>query len=874
MNNFKRTALLVAVVFLTSALPQAAFGSSNAVASVPSSSVTLTSPSRVGAVNDPGTPAPLDDFVRPPVPERGTSLEYTYVSSPLSGTMKTTLVTVKLADMTVDQTNSAVPVAAARASLNASAAYWARQTANRVDISLVSSQTAFSSSARSTQSPAEIADIVASELGWVQTAYTALVIFVPGGYLNNGAAGMTYSNGSFGGRIVMPQNSRLTTPVLTHEFGHALGLDHANSLQCGSGVADVGPGSYAGFADASCSIRAYGDNLDIMGISHYDYMPVISSTFWEMGRFGYGNEISDAGTVTAAKTVTLKPWAGDEAGRATKFTDPKSGEVYYLELRIPIGYDAGLAVGGNRGVKITQQGSGNSSILLPSSTLPFTGYYSSSQAWQAGSTFTTHTGTRVTIESVTDAAAVVTLRPQGKPAVGYAESMAINSSADKASLDVRGWAFDGADPSGSSQVHIYVTDPGGVRTGYAVAANQPRPDVNAVMQVAGDHGFTKSLDLTAVGTYSVCVYALGSVETADLGCRTLSLPGSAPPVGYLDSVFVGLSNGSPVLRATGWTFDPGTPAASIPVHVYVTDPAGKTTSQPFTADSPRTDVNAIMGVSGNHGYSAEIPIAVSGQYTACAYGLAVSRFNLGNSLLGCKSISAQATAAPIGYLDSTVLNSASTAASITVSGWSLDPGTPSASIPVHIYVTAPDGTTTSTAHTANLVRADVNAVMGTAGNHGYTAAVPINQPGTYRICAYGLAVSVLPLGNSLLGCQNVTAGATPPPVGYLDSARIRTDVQGATLTADGWTLDPGVPAASIPVHLYVTYPDGSTRGTAYMADMPRPDVNTIIQVQGDHGYSETIPVTQRGTYTVCAWGLGVAGLSSGNTQLACRQATF
>ena len=851
------------VIVLSSAVPQFAVA---APAGVPV-------PATVPAVTDPG-PVPVDDFVRPEVPQRDVESEYTYVDQPLAGTIKTTLVTVKLADKTVEETNTAVPMAAAQASLSAASAYWSTQTAGRVNMSLIKAVTALPSAARSTQSPNEIVDIVSRELGWTQTSYTALVMYIPGSYLTNGAAGMAFSNGSVGGRIIMPQNSRLSTPVLTHEFGHTLGLDHANSLQCGSGVSDVGPGPYGGFADSSCSIKTYGDNLDVMGISHYDFMPAIGAPFWEMGRFGNGNEIVDAGTVTTTKSLTLKPWAGTAAARAAKFTDPKSGEVYYLELRAPVGYDVGKAVGGNRGVKISQQGSGNSSIMLPPSTLPISGNYSSTQAWQAGSTFRTHAGTQVIVESVSDTAALVTLRPPGAPAVGYAESVAITRSGDSASLEVRGWAFDGAKPAESSPVHIYVTTPGGVRTGYAITANQPRPDVNTIMQVTGDHGFTKSFDLTTAGTYGVCVYALGSVQTADLGCRSLTLAGSAPPVGYLDSVSVALSNGSPVLRAEGWTFDPGTPAASIPVHVYVTDPAGKTTSHPFTADKPKADVNAIMGVTGNHGYRADVPITLSGQYTACAYGLAVSKFNLGNSLLGCKSISAQPTAAPIGYVETTSVNSAATVASITVKGWSLDPGTPSASIPVHVYVTAPDGTTTSTAHTADQVRADVNGVMAVTGNHGYQASIPISKAGTYRVCVYGLAVSSLPLGNTLLGCQVTTANATAAPVGYLDSVKVLAGTQGANLTAKGWTLDPAVPSASIPVHLYVTYPDGTTKATAYVADNSRPDVNTIIRVAGDHGYEEAIAVTQRGTYTVCAWGLGVAGLSEGNTHLGCRQATY
>jgi hypothetical protein len=855
----------MAAVMLAAALPQAASAATQIDAGVQ-----LAVPS----VTDPNPAPAVDDFVRPVLPATRAKSEYTYVSAPLAGTMKTTLVTVQLADKSAAATDAAVPMDAAKASISAAKNYWRSATSGRVDITLVETKTLHKSAARSNQSPGDIADIVTAELGWKQDPYTALVLFIPGGYLNNGAAGMTYSNGNIGGRIVMPQNSRLSTPVLAHEFGHALGMDHANSLQCGSGVSDVASGPFAGFADSTCTIRPYGDNLDLMGISHFDLMPVISASFWEMGRFGNGDEIANLGTVSSTRSVNLRPWAGSGANRAAKFTDPKSGEVYYLELRAPVGYDSGIAQNGNRGVKITQQGGGNSSILLPPNTRPFPGYYSNAQAWQEGQTFTTHAGTKVSIDSVSNTAATVTIRPPGSPAVGYTEKAAITRSGDKATLNVSGWAFDSAKSSTSSPVHIYVTTPAGVRTGYAQTADQPRADVNQVMGVTGNHGFSRSFNLTATGVYQVCVYALGSVETAELGCRSLTVEGSAPPPGYLDSLTLVKASGVTVLRALGWSFDPGTPTASIPVHIYVTDPAGRTTSRAITANKSRPDVNLVMGVTGGHGFSADIPVTAGGQYTVCAYGLAVSRLTKGNSLLGCKSATPQTTPAPIGYLDSAVPATNARAATITVNGWALDAGTPGASIPVHLYVTGPDGTTTSSAHTANQVRDDVNQVMGSTGNHGYRVSVPAKKPGTYRICAFGLAVSPFPLGNTLLGCQAVTVAATPAPVGYLDSVRVQLGVTGSAIIASGWALDPGMNGTSIPVHLYVTYPDGTTKATAYVANGARADVNSVFQVPGNHGYRVSIPVVKRGTYKVCAWGLGVAGLSAGNTQLGCLRATY
>jgi hypothetical protein len=862
LRKYNTARLALAVALVASVLPQVALAA-------PQVAARAAAPIAVATVEDP-MPAQPDDFVRPEPATSQLKSEYTYVASPLSGTMKTTLVTVQLADKTTAQTESAVPMAAAKASLSAAAGFWANASAGRVNIALVNSKSVHKSAARSTQSPAEIADTVTKELGWTQASYTALVMFVPGGYLNNGAAGMTYSNGSIGGRILMPENSRLTIPVLAHEFGHTLGLDHANSLQCGSGASDVAAGPYSGFEDSSCSIRTYGDNLDVMGIAHYDVMPAISASFWEMGRFGAGNEITNLGTANSAKSVTLKPWAGQGAGRAAKFTDPKSGEVYFLELRAPVGYDAGIAVGRNRGVKITQQGGSNTSILLPPSTLPFSGYYSNSQAWQAGSTFSTHTGTRVTITSVSDSAATVTILPPGTPAKGSFDSAGFSLSGSSAKLDLKGWALDPSRSSASTNVHVYVTAPNGVRTLHVIPADQARPDVNQVLKVSGNHGFLRSLAITAAGKYEICAYAIGSWQNTSLGCKNVQAPGTPAPAGYLEAVSPVMESGQPWLKVTGWTVDPGTPAASIPVHIYVTSPDGQTTSRAFVAGVSRPDVNSVLGVNGSHGYEASLPLTQSGVYRVCSYGIAVSALPAGNSQLGCQSVTADVAASPKGFLDSLALNNSGQSATLQMAGWSFDPGSPDASIPVHLYVTGPDSKTTIVKVAADAPRNDVNAVMKIDGVHGYNSSYPITLAGTYKVCAYGIAVSWLSLGNSLLGCSTVAATPAAPPVGYLDDAGLQDSGSSAALTASGWTYEPASFASSNAVHVHVTGPDGKTTIHAFSAEQPRADVNAVMAVTGRHGFNVSIPITRPGQYKLCAYGISVSPLSGGNQLLGCR----
>ncbi len=879
MHSLRRTALQTAIALLTAL-------TSLSVVVQPATADPRTSPGLSGSASavvnvpavdepeheheHPDMPPQPDDFVRPEPPAGALSTEYTYVNSPLAGTMRTTLVTVQLADKTAAETDSAVPMNAAIASVVASRGFWSFASSGRVQISIVAERHLHKSAARSTQSPWDITETVSRELGWSQTSYSALVLFIPGSYLNNGAAGMTYSNGGIGGRILMPQNSRLTTPVLAHEFGHTLGLDHANSLQCGSGVSDVAPGPYDGFADPSCSVKTYGDNVDLMGISHYDYMPMISASFWDMGRFGDGNEIANLGTLTAARTIVLKPWAAPGSNRAAKFTDPKSGEVYFLELRTPVGYDAGKAVGGNRGVKITQQAPGNSSIVLPRSTLPFSGYYSNTQAWQAGSTFVTHAGTRVTIDSLSDSSATVTIHPGGLEAKGAFDSATATVTSSSAELVTQGWAVDPATSASSTDAHIYVTAPNGTRTGYAVRADRSRPDVNSYLGISGNHGFQHSLVVQTPGTYEVCVFAIASYQNTALGCKNV-VAAIASPVGYLDHVSLAIEGNQAKLKANGWAVDKGSPAVSIPVHIYVTSPGGETLGYALTAGEPRPDVNQAIGVSGSHGYSWALPISISGQYKVCAYGIHVTPMSAGNSLLGCRSIDVPGADRPVGYLDWLSFRNQGESATLEIGGWSYDPGSPAASNPVHLYITAPDGKTTSQAVSADILRSDVNTAMKVSGSHGYRASIGVNQVGTYRVCAYGIYISVLSKGNSLLGCQSVTAKAAESPVGFLDSVAVESSGASAAIVSSGWTLEPTQPAASNPVHVYVTGPDGKTAGYAFGTTQLRADVNAFMSVTGNHGFRTSVPISQPGKYRVCAYGIAVSPLSAGHKLLECRE---
>lgn len=322
-----------------------------------------------------------------------------------SGDIKVHLAMVQLADR-----KATIPEAEARAAITTSSDYWQAMSNGRLSMSVTSVEHR-NSSATSALSYTAMMDRIAAEIGWSPSPYKALVVFVSSPTLSDGAYGAGWSYNGTSGRVLMPLPATLTKSVVTHEFGHVLGLMHANSLVCTDGAQDTATNADGSFANRNCSIAEYKDTLDVMGASQPS-RPVISSPSYEFGGFGSGYEVLNAGKAEGRKSYQLKAWGGADNHRAVKFTDPVSGENYYLELRLPVGYDAATAVNAygktNSGVKIVQS-MGAGSVALPPNTRPFDGYYGTNQAWQAGQTFKTHAGTRVTIDWISSNAAGVTI---------------------------------------------------------------------------------------------------------------------------------------------------------------------------------------------------------------------------------------------------------------------------------------------------------------------------------------------------------------------------------------------------------------------------------------------------------------------------------
>ena len=412
------------------------------------------------------------------------------------------------------------------------------------------------------------------------------------------------------------------------------------------------------------------------------------------------------------------------------------------------------------------------------------------------------------------------------------------------------------------------------------------------------HHKIKSLNRVRTYVYAglSCLALLTALVKIQIDTTSYAYAGGTP-IGYLDVI---TSSGA----IEGWTYDVTNSSVSTQVFVYMDGPIGKGTLVGSTvANLVRSDVNRVMRVTGNHGFSWKIPAEYQkNQHSWYAYGAASSDLN--TRALLTKSPKSFFNNAPIGYLDS--VNDG------MLRGWSYDPDNSTVTISVAIYMDGPLGTGTFVATTtANAVRSDVNKVMGVSGDHGFVWAIPaqyaaashtwyvygvdsVNTQVTNVLMRSGLSSAAVagtptpakpttpvptatpvptqptpaqptpkpvPTQPTPAQPQSVPTQPTPstavskvPPRGYVDGFQT-----GGTIY--GWAYDADAPASSIQVVIYRDGPMGTgiAMGTT-TANVARDDVNRIMGIPGNHGYTWTIPAgyqtTQHAWY---AYAIDVTG---------------
>jgi hypothetical protein len=178
------------------------------------------------------------------------------------------------------------------------------------------------------------AQTAATAAGVVLSNYTRYIyIFPPNS--SCGFAGASYVGGNPSQSWI---NGRLDIHVMSHELGHAFGLWHSHSLDCGTSATTCSSGT----------VDEYGDLMDTMGTPQTAAPHYNSVQKERLGWLNYGASPSIQ-TVSASGTYTIFPYElagpGPNALKLLQSTNPTTGAKtwYYLEARQPIGFDAFIA---------------------------------------------------------------------------------------------------------------------------------------------------------------------------------------------------------------------------------------------------------------------------------------------------------------------------------------------------------------------------------------------------------------------------------------------------------------------------------------------------------------------------------------------------
>jgi hypothetical protein len=188
---------------------------------------------------------------------------------------------------------------------------------------------------------------------------------------------------------------------------------------------------------------------------------------------------------------------------------------------------------------------------------------------------------------------------------------------------IQGWACEVGNPAALT-INIYTG--GGAGSGWLYAgaiANSPSDSgVQSACGTTTGHRFYVNAtgDMFLRGGQTIYIYALGTASSPTIllpNSGNYTVPNGTTP-GNLDSLTAGGV-------ASGWVFDSQNSSASLTVYIYIDGQrlAGAETGSFLTSTTTniyRGDVNAAYHITGNHGFSVQLPAsATQGVHTISIY---------------------------------------------------------------------------------------------------------------------------------------------------------------------------------------------------------------------------------------------------------------
>ncbi len=432
-----------------------------------------------------------------------------------------------------------------------------------------------------------------------------------------GFAGASYVGGSPSQSWI---NGTLDMHVVNHELGHAFGLWHSHSLDCGTTATICSSGT----------VVDYGDQLDTMGTPQTaspDY------NAFQKERLGWLNYAASPSiqTVTNSGNYTIYPYElagpGPNALKVLQSTNSTTGAKtwYYLEARQPIGFDAFLA----NSIYYTQNeangvlfhlgtdGDGNSSELIDMTpATPISGAWFDSSLVVGQSFSDSNAGVTFTPTAVSSSGATVQVTINGTSACTAANptvSISPSQSQSVTSGTAINFTVTVADNDSSSCSPATFNLGSAVPSGWAALWSaggislSPGKSGSATLSVTSPAG-------TADGSYNLGVSAINASAGSYSGSATAAYMINTSPLSVSlttnqSSYLAGQTVGVIVTMLYGTTADAGASVA-----VTVTSPNGrKTTLNSTTAGNGVALLNYKLSRRATPGtYQAQYGTTVTG----------------------------------------------------------------------------------------------------------------------------------------------------------------------------------------------------------------------------------------------------------------------